>query len=819
MSIDPLDPYYTDPAHPRPLSRTRRLGLAVFGVLAAFLGVLMLAGGIWLAGLGGSWYYLLAGAGLVASGVLLVRGALTGAWVFAAVFVATLAWSIWERGADYWGYVPRLAMMLVLAIVLPLLIAGTQPARPRRALRGLSLLLFVGLVVAFGLAFVPHDAYRAGARVPRPPNSFAASAAGSGPFVQPANAPARGDWTAYGGSNAATRYSPLKQITAENVDDLERAWVTRTGDMPIEGLKKWAAETTPLKVGDTLYLCTAMNNVLALDAATGAVRWKFNAGVTTDWIPYSASCRGVAYHEAPDLPAEAPCKRRILEGTLDARLIALDAKDGKPCADFGVNGEVSLLTGMGRVHPAMVAVTSPPTIIRGVAVLGHQVLDGQRRDAPSGVIRGFDALTGKLRWAWDMLRPDLKGVPPEGDQYSRGTPNSWTIAAGDEALGLVYLPMGNSAADYYNGSRREAENRYSTSIVALDVTTGDVRWSFQTVHADVWDYDMGSQPTLVDLPQGNGRTPAIVIPTKQGDIYVLNRATGEPLTRVEERAAPAGAVPGNRLSPTQPHSVDMPVLRKPDLTERDMWGLTPLDQLYCRIQFRRASYTGLYTAPTLDSSWIQWPGYNGGNDWGSVAVDTDRGILVANYNNTPMYDRLMTREEADEKGLVALGMPGGSSDSEGPAPMIGTPYAADISPFRLKATGLLCNEPPYGSITAIDLATRQVLWDVPLGTGRLNGPWGIPTHLPVPLGTPNNGGPVVTAGGLIFIGAATDGLIRAIDIETGKTLWSDELEAGGQSTPMTYEVNGEQYVLIMAGGHHFMETDAGDYVIAYKLPN
>ena len=820
MSSDPLDPYYTDPHRNSALhhARPRRIALAIFGVVIALLGLLMLAGGIWLAGLGGSWYYLLAGAGLLAAGILLVRGSLMGAWLFAAVFIATLAWTIWERGTDYWGYVPRLALLLLLAIVLPLLVARTQRGRPQRILRGVSLLLFVGLIVAFALAFVPHDAYRAGVAAPRPQNSFAASAAGSGPFVQPANAPASGDWTAYGASNAATRYSPLRQITTKNVDDLERAWVTRTGDMPIEGLKKWAAETTPLKIGDTVYLCTAMNNVLALDAATGAVRWKYNAGVTTNWIPYSASCRGVAYHEAPDLPADAPCKRRILEGTLDARLIALDARDGKPCADFGINGEVSLLTGMGEVHPAMVAVTSPPTIIRGVAVLGHQVLDGQRRDAPSGVIRGYDAVTGELRWAWDMLRPELKGLPPEGDQYSRGTPNSWTIAAGDEALGLVYLPMGNSAADYYNGSRQEPENRYSTSIVALDVTTGDVRWSFQTVHADVWDYDMGSQPTLVDLPQGNGRTPAIIVPTKQGDIYVLNRATGEPLTRVEEKPAPPGKVPGNKLSPTQPHSVDMPVLRKPDLTERDMWGLTPLDHLYCRIKFRRASYTGLYTAPTLGQRWIQWPGYNGGNDWGSVAVDTDRGILVANYNNTPMYDRLMTREEADEKGLVALGMPGGSSDSEGPAPMVGTPYAADIAPFRLKATGLMCNEPPYGSITAIDLGSRQVLWDVPLGTGRLNGPWGLPTHLPVPIGTPNNGGPVVTAGGLIFIGAATDGLFRAIDIETGKTLWTDELEAGGQSTPMTYEANGEQYVLIMAGGHHFMETEPGDYVIAYKLP-
>lgn len=802
------------------LSRGLRTGLAIFGVFITALGLMMLGGGVWLAVLGGSWYYLLAGIGLMVAGVLLTRGWLAGAWWFLAVFVGTLAWTIWERGADYWGYVPRLALLLVLAITLSALSAGAmRRARPRRVLQGLSLLLLLGFIVAFALAFVPHDTYRSGARPSLAQGSIAARIAGAGEFVQPANAPANGDWTAYGGSNSATRYSPLRQITAENVARLERAWAIRTGDMPTNDLKKWAAETTPLKVGNTLYMCTATNNVLALDAVTGAVRWKYNAGVSKDWIPYSATCRGVAYHEAPDLPADAPCKRRVIEGTLDARLIALDAADGKPCADFGDNGEVSLLTGMGDVFPGMVAVTSPPTIIRGVAVLGHQVLDGQKRDAPSGVIRGYDAVTGDLRWAWDMLRPDQKGLPPEGEHYSRGTPNSWTTAAGDEALGLVYLPTGNSAADYYNGSRTEAENRYSTAVVALDVITGEVRWAFQTVHRDVWDYDIGSQPTLVDLPSANGRTPAIIVPTKQGDIYLLNRATGEPLTRVVEKPAPPGNVPGNELAPSQPHSVDMPVLRKPVLTERDMWGMTPLDQLYCRIKFRRASYTGIYTAPTLERPWIQWPGYNGGNDWGSVAVDTDRGILVANYNNTPMYDQLLTREQAQERGLVALGMPGGGGgEPGGPAPQMGTPYAADVAPFRLKATGLLCNQPPYGSITAIDLISREVVWDTPLGTGRLNGPWSIPSHLPMPIGTPNNGGPVVTAGGLIFIGAATDGLFRAIDINTGKTLWSDELEAGGQSTPMTYEVDGVQYVLIMAGGHHFMETRPGDYLIAYKLP-
>jgi quinoprotein glucose dehydrogenase len=671
--------------------------------------------------------------------------------------------------------------------------------------------------VAVALAFAPHHTFRSEAAAPQAAPLASNPSPADGSFVQPADAPADGDWAAYGRSNAATRYSPLAQIDRGNVAKLERAWVYRTGDMPVEGMTRWAAETTPLKIGDRLYLCTAMNRLVGLDAATGKELWRYDPKVSTDWIPYSASCRGVAYYEAPELAENAACKRRVIEGTLDARLIAVDARDGRPCGDFGENGEVSLLAGMGEVFPGMVAVTSPPTIIRGIAVTGHQVLDGQRRDAPSGVIRGYNARTGELAWAWDMLRPDRKGLPPEGEQYSRGTPNAWTIFAGDESLGLVYVPTGNSAADYYSGSRTEIENRHSTALVALDATNGEVRWVFQTVHLDVWDYDIGSQPSLVDFPTEVGTTPAVIVPTKQGDVYVLDRATGQPLTNVEERPAPSGTVPDNKLSPTQPHSTGMPVLRKADLTERDMWGLTPFDQLYCRMRFREAAYDGMYTAPTLGKRWIEWPSYNGGNDWGSASVDTRRGILVANYSNTPMYNRLITRAEADARGLVALGMPGGSSNSAGASAQIGTPYGADISPWRLSWTGMMCNAPPYGSITAIDLATRQVLWDVPLGTARRNGPFGVPTHLPINIGTPNNGGSVITAGGLIFIAAATDELIRAIDVETGEVLWTDALEAGGQATPISYEVAGEQFIVIMAGGHHFMETRAGDYVIAYKL--
>jgi quinoprotein glucose dehydrogenase len=475
---------------------------------------------------------------------------------------------------------------------------------------------------------------------------------------------------------------------------------------------------------------------------------------------------------------------------------------------------------MGTAAPGMVSITSAPTIVRGVVVTGHQVLDGQRRNAPSGVIQGFDAVTGELRWAWDLARPDRNGRPPEGETYTRGTPNMWTTASGDEQLGLVYLPMGNSAVDYWSSSRSPAENAYSTSLVALDVTTGKPAWHFQTVHVDVWDYDLGSQATLVEFPSANGPVPALVLPTKQGDMYVLDRRTGKPLFGVEERPVPQGGVEPERRSPTQPFSL-YHTLQKPVLTERDMWGISPIDQLACRIQFRQASYGGLYTPPTAGRHWVEYTGYNGGSDWGGIAIDPQRGVIIANYNDMPNHSELVPRAQADAMGWAPRDeVRGDFGGAEGAGdPQIGTPYAVDVNAgWRLPFTGLLCKQPPYGGIRAIELASGKLLWDRPFGTARRNGPFGIPSGLPIEIGTPNNGGSVVTAGGLVFIAAATDNLIRAIDIETGETLWKDVLPAGGQASPMVYEIDGRQYLVIMAGGHHFMETPAGDHVIAYALP-
>lgn len=831
-------------ARPDPSSTARRPRHALVTVLSLvlmLLGVVLGGLGAWLASLGGSWYYVLAGVGLLVAGVLLWGNRRAGALWFGAVFVGTLVWTGWESGSDYWRWVPRLGLIVGIGLVLSLLLPTLDRPFSRRLSRSIAGVLALVFVAAFALAFVPHGVTAASGSFPEAMTSTGLAPTADAP-LQPADKPGDDDWAAYGRNNAATRFSPLQQITPDNVATLEQAWLFRTGDLP---QKRWGAETTPLKVGDTLYLCTARNQLVALNAADGTERWRFDPKIKDKSIPYTAACRGVSYYEVPataqqaadadvaadlasglsqvpvltQLPRSA-CSARIIEGTLDGRLIAVDAATGKPCAGFGNNGQVDITLGMGDSPAGYVSITSPPAIVQGVIVTGHQVLDGQRRDAPSGVIQAYDAITGKLRWAWDMDQPELTGLPAQGKTYTRGTPNMWTTATGDDQLGLVYLPMGNSAGDYWSGSRTENQNKYATSLVAIDVNTGKPVWHFQAVRKDVWDYDMGSQATLVDYPTAAGKVPAILLPTKQGDMYVLDRRTGQLLTPAEERKVPTGGVEPEQRSPTQLFSL-YHTLRKPDLTERDMWGITPIDQLVCRIQFRKASYEGFYTPPTADRHSIEYPGYNGGSDWGSVSVDPRRGVIVANYNDMPNYNLLVPRATADKLGWVPredVRADKGGAEGAGD-PQTGTPYAIDVNAgWRLPFTKLLCKQPPYGGIRAVDMRTGKTLWDRPFGSARGNGPFGIRSGLPIEIGTPNNGGSVVTASGLIFIAAATDDLLRAIDLKTGKELWHAKLPAGGQANPMIYAFGGRQYVVIMAGGHHFMETPAGDYVIAYALP-
>lgn len=837
--------------------KTHGWPLAV-GIVVGLLGLAMALGGGWLIVLGGSWYYSLAGLGLLVAGVQLARGRRSGAWWFMTVLAATALWTLWESGMDYWGWIPRDGLLVLLGIAVALCLPRLYPRTTKPGWVGLAALLSVVFVGAFALAFAPHNTFHSGQ--PLPVGEAAGSADHTQPMAgmaQPADQPRDSDWGAYGRNNAATRYSPLTQITPKNVGKLKQAWLYHTGDLP---KKRYGAETTPLKIGDRMYLCTGRNVLIALDASDGHQIWRYDPKVKTPSIPYTAACRGVAYYVTPSAGSGAPavasskvanpvatttdslttsdaapdtshiaaaagspgaCTRRIIEGTLDGRLIAVDADTGKPCEDFGVHGQVDIARGMGETPAGYVAITSAPTIVRGVVVTGHQVLDGQRRWAPSGVILGYDAVSGKLRWAWDMVHPNRSGLPPKDDTYARGTPDMWTTATGDDRLGLVYIPLGAPAGQYLSSSRRPAENEYSDSLVALDVTTGKPVWHFQSQHHGVWDYDLGSQASLVDFPTTTGLVPALVLPTKQGDMYVLDRRTGKPLIGIDQRKVPGGGVEPDQRTATQPFS-RFHTVRKSDLTARNTWGLTPIDQLACRIEFRQADYRGVYTPPSAKRPWIEYPGYNGGSDWGGVSIDPQRGVIVANYNDIPNYDRMVPRDQAQKAGWKPRDE-NDSSNQAGPEttgfPQLDTPYGYTINAgWRMAFTKLPCKEPPYGGIQAIDLKTGKTLWDRPLGTALHNGPFGLSSHLPFNIGTPNNGGSVVTASGLIFVSAATDDLLRAIDLKTGKTVWTAKLPAGGQATPVVYSVNGREYVAIMAAGHHFMETPEGDSLIAYALP-
>lgn len=810
-------------AHP---SYSRGFGYWLTMLLAVamlLIGAWLVVGDAWLITLGGSPYYGIAGLLLIVTSVLLFRGEQLAIPVYVLAFVFTLIWAIWESGFNGWAQVPRLlgpVILLVLVLfanpvlraIRPIAWTGWRPTQGATAVAVIALGLLVAVPsVLHGRADAQDAQTTAGA-----PTPIDTMAKGGGK-----------DWPVYGGSNFETRYSTLTEVTPENAGKLKQVWQYRTGDLPDtqphpDELKdKYSPETTPIKIGDTLYLCSARNIILAVDAGSGKEAWRYDPQVSNGHIPYGATCRGVAYYAVPDAPAGQPCANRIVEGTMDARLIEVDAATGRLCTDFGTGGQVSLLKGIGRTVPGWYGNNAPPMIVRNVIVMGAQVQDGMDEDAPSGVIRGYDVVSGKFLWAWDMGRPGVTTEPGPGETYTRGTPNMWTAAAGDDELGLVYVPLGNSSVDYFGGNRKPYENTYNSSVVAIDVTTGKDVWHFQTVHYDVWDYDLGSQPTLFDYPGDAGPIPALVLPSKQGQIYMLDRRTGKPLQPVTERAVPnTGSVEPDKLSPTQPYSGYANVDR-PNLTEADMWGATLMDQLWCRIQFREANYFGQYTPPSVDKPFIQYPSYNGGSDWGGVAVDEKDGILIANYNDMPNFDQLVPRAEADKLGWRAIDDLGGAdTKGEEAAVQKGAPYATLINAgWKVPFTGLLCKQPPYGGIRAIDLKTGRTLWDHPLGDARANGPFGLPTYLPITIGTPNNGGPLITAGGLVFIAASTDNVFRAFDIRTGKEVWSTQLPAGGQAMPMTFEADGKQVVAIFAGGHHFMKTPVGDDLIAYAVPD
>jgi quinoprotein glucose dehydrogenase len=614
------------------------------------------------------------------------------------------------------------------------------------------------------------------------------------------------EWPSYGGDSGGQRFADLADITPANVDDLEIAWVHRHGDVsdgkpPFQETS--AFEGTPILVDGTLFYCTPFNRVIALDPATGAERWTFDPDIDIH-ASYSNQlvCRGVSTWLDAERETGAVCRRRIFTGTNSSELIALDAATGKPCPDFGKDGRVNLLHGPGEpVWVGEYHVTSPPAVVGRSVVVGSAIGDNQRTDAPSGVVRAYDARTGALRWAWDPVRP---GTPPaEGELYVRGTANVWAPMAVDEARDLVFLPTGNSAPDYFGG-HRNGKDDYASSLVALRGSTGELVWHFQTVHHDLWDFDVPAQPTLLTLERDGVQVPAVVQATKMGFLFVLHRETGEPLFPVEERPVPQGGVEGEKLSPTQPFPVKPPPLVRQTLSPEEAWGVTPWDRASCRRLLESLRFDGIYTPPSLQGT-LTYPGNAGGMNWGGLAVDPKRRWVVARNTDVPWVVRLFPAAEFERER--------GAHPGEEVSPQRGTPYGMHRT-LALSSLGLPCNPPPWGTLSAVDLNTGEIVWQVAHGTVRDLAP--IP--LPIELGVPGTGGPLVTGSGLVFIAAAMDDYLRAFELATGKELWKGRLPAGGQATPMSYRAGGRQFVVIAAGGHGRAGTRLGDSLVAFALP-
>ena len=828
------------PAH-RSLLRT------VTALLLALMGLALAIGGGWLASLGGSWFYLAAAAALWLSAFWLMRASALAWWVLALLMLGTLVWSWWEAGLDWWAIAIRCDVPFLIGLLLllppyarrlaPADAAGAHAARwaPGRMALALSLLAFAGVAVASWFV----DPHRKGGTLATSP----LAAAGEPTAVPP------GEWHAYGRTGQGQRYSPLAQITPDNVDKLAVAWEFHTGD--VRGRAgdpdETTFEVTPLKIGDRLFLCTPHQQVIALDATTGRQIWRYDPRIRAGLALQHLTCRGLAYHpgsgeglppatappaqdaasaapaaaapaaSAPQLPvasAEGPavdrCNARLFMPTADGRVISLDPSTGAVCRDFGGGtGQINLWRGMPNVRLGGYYSTSPPVATQRLLIVGGTVLDNVSTTEPSGVIRAFDVQSGALVWNWDPGRPEQTTPLPEGQTYVQSTPNSWSISAVDEALGLVYVPMGNQPPDQWGASRTPEVERYSSSVVALDLTTGRERWVFQTVHHDLWDYDVPSQPSLLDLTVNGQRVPALVQATKQGEIFVLDRRNGRPLLPVSETPAPQGATAGDRTTPTQP--VSALSFDPPPLTGASMWGATWFDQLGCRIALKRLRYEGRFTPPTQGGTLV-YPGNFGVFNWGGIAVDPVRQVAFVTPTYLAFHSTLVPRP--DNTSLVVQGQ----ARPNDPLPALnenfGAPFAVKLGAFT-SPLGLPCQQPPWGYIAGIDLTTGQVAYMHRNGTVRDLAP----VPLPFRMGVPNLGGPIVTAGGVAFLSGTLDDYVRGYELATGRELWKARLPAGGQATPMTYQGrDGRQYLLVVAGGHGSLGTKAGDSVIAYALP-
>ena len=644
-------------------------------------------------------------------------------------------------------------------------------------------------------------------------------------------AAAESDWSYYGGNAGGQQFSPQDQINPGNVRELQIAWQYRTGELE----RRSAFENATAKVqvnpillpeaaGGHLVICTPFNRLIALDPASGTERWVYDpdikvGGYATEDDPQGlrsppfSNCRGVAYWEDTRTPDTEACHHRLFMATHNLRLMAVDARTGQLCPGFGENGIVNVEPAVLNAQPPAaigeVKFPSPPVVINGVVVIGSSVRDNHRFNAPSGAVRAFDGRSGAALWTWDPVPrdasdPEYRNWTPEAARDTGGG-NVWGLMSADEALDLIYLPTSEPSPDFYGGTR-PGDNRYADSIVALHGATGKVAWHFQTIHHDVWDYDNSAQPTFVELEKDGRPFPAVIQATKTGMLFIFHRATGEPFFPIEERPVPQDGVPGEQLSPTQPFPVKPPPLVPQNFEPDDFWGMTFIDRGQCREKYGKFRMGPIYTPPSLEGTIIM-PSTAGGVNWGGVAVDPRSRILVAKVLRMAHYAQLIPLDELASEDPAEENLMGA------PAPLLGTPYAMKQGPV-VSPMFTPCSEPPWSAVVAVDLEAGKILWQNALGT--------LDTLMPVPLplrwGTASFGGPMITAGGLVFIGATQDDRLRAFDLVSGEELWSAKLPTGAFAMPMSYAVNGRQYIVVASGGHPFIYPRPGDYLTAFALP-
>ncbi|HKS14153.1 MAG TPA: membrane-bound PQQ-dependent dehydrogenase, glucose/quinate/shikimate family [Pseudomonas sp.] len=791
--------------------RLGRAWLAIVGTVIFLAGIYFVGGGGWLAWLGGSWYFLIAGLALVAAGWLVARRRLLGVVLMLLVVVCTAIWALLDVGLQFWPLLSRLFAFAIIGAVLAFSVPLFTRARGvRMAGAAVGAVTCVGIVMTAISAFEPKNVIRSAEAVMPAQDSPAA-----------AQAPDTGDWNAWAGDSRGSRFSSLADITPENVKGLKVAWTAHTGEAVVPGVGDAEDQNTPLQIGDSVFVCTTYGTVISYDVDSGKENWRFAAGKGNSTYQ---RCRGIGYFDAqaatkvadapgaqPDAPLDASVSpQRLFFPTGDGRLMAIDIHTGQPAANFGDNGTVDLKVGMGEVKPGYYQQSSTPLVAGNLVIVGGRVIDNFETNEPSGVVRAYDAVTGALVWAWDPGNPDVTREPLSPEGYTRGTPNVWVAMSYDAELGLVYLPTGNATPDFFGGTRTEHDDKWGSSIVAVNVATGRPVWSFQTVHHDVWDFDVTGQPLVHDIHNDDGSvTPALAVTSKTGMIYLLDRRNGKPLADIEERAVPKGDIEGERYSPTQPYSVGMPNMGNEVMTESDMWGATPFDQLMCRILFKSSRYEGVFTPPGLDRA-IQYPGSLGGMNWGGASIDPRSNLMFVNDLRLGLYHYLIPVKDLPEGQ--------GSSEGMGIVMQKGLPYGAMRQRF-MSPLGVPCQAPPFGTLSAVDLKTHKLVWQVPVGTVQDTGPLNIPTGLQLPLGMPTLGPTLATGSGLVFFAGTQDFYLRAFNSHTGEQVWKSRLPVGSQSGPITYrsKKTGKQYVVIFAGGSPH-STERGDSVIAYTLP-